>query len=118
MQGLFWTPAATIMTWCEVDRSKNRIVQWHRPPLQGGQQKCWLCARLFSFSRTQSSIYTMIPFIRLNLSTMVETEYHDTDRVKLLTALKKALNCNISSTIWAFFRLSDIDKLRKLVDDV
>jgi hypothetical protein len=48
---------------------------------------------------------------------MAETEYRDPDRVKLLTALKEALNCNVSSTIWAFLWLSDIDKLRKLVDD-
>jgi hypothetical protein len=48
---------------------------------------------------------------------MAETEFHDPDRIKLLTALKKALNDNVSSTVWAYLWLSDIDKLMRLVDD-
>jgi len=48
---------------------------------------------------------------------MAETEFHDPGRIKLLTALKEALNDNVSSTVWAYLWLSDIDKLMRLVDD-
>jgi len=48
---------------------------------------------------------------------MAETDFHNPDRIKLLIALKEALNDNVSSTAWAYLWLSDIDKLTILVDD-
>ena len=48
---------------------------------------------------------------------MVETEFRDPNRIKLLTTLKETLRNDQSPTIWAYLWLSDIDKLEKLVDD-
>jgi hypothetical protein len=47
---------------------------------------------------------------------MAETEYDDPKRIELLTALKEALNCDVTPTIWASLWLSDIDKLKEWVD--
>jgi len=47
---------------------------------------------------------------------MVDTDFYDPDRIKLLTDLKTALNMTVSSTIWACLWLSDIDKLTQLID--
>jgi hypothetical protein len=44
------------------------------------------------------------------------TEFHDPERIKLLTDLKAVLNCNVSSTVHAHLWLSDIDELKALVD--
>jgi hypothetical protein len=46
---------------------------------------------------------------------VAETEYDDPKRIELLTALKEALNCDVTLTIWALLWLSDIDKLKKWV---
>jgi tetratricopeptide (TPR) repeat protein len=43
------------------------------------------------------------------------TEFHDPERIKLLTDLKAVLNCNVSSTVHAHLWLSDIDELKALV---
>jgi hypothetical protein len=47
---------------------------------------------------------------------MAETEFHDPERIKQLTALKALLNYNTSSTIHAHLWLSDVDKLTILVN--
>jgi hypothetical protein len=46
---------------------------------------------------------------------MVETEFRDPNRIKLLTTLKETLPNDQSPTGWAYLWLSDIDKLEKLV---
>ena len=43
-------------------------------------------------------------------------EFHVTDRISLLKTLKNALNADIPPTVWACLWLSDIDKLKELVD--
>jgi len=48
---------------------------------------------------------------------MVETEFRDPNRIKLLTTLKETLRNDQSPAVWAYLWLSDIDKLEKLVDD-
>jgi hypothetical protein len=55
--------------------------------------------------------------LRSSELTMAETEYDDPKRIELLTALKEALNCDVSSTAWACLWLSDIDKLEGLVGE-
>ena len=45
-----------------------------------------------------------------------QAEFHVTDRVSLLKTLKNALNTDIPPTTWACLWLSDIDKLKELVD--
>src|ERR1700722_10131872 len=45
-----------------------------------------------------------------------QAEFHVTDRVSLLKTLKNALNTDIPPTAWACLWLSDIDKLKVLVD--
>ena len=47
-----------------------------------------------------------------------EAEFHVTDRVSLLKTLKDTLQGDVPSTIWASLWLSDIDKLKELVDRV
>jgi hypothetical protein len=66
-----------------------------------------------SFTHTRSSSV----HLRSAELTMAETEYNDPERIELLTALKEALNCNVPSIPWACLWLSDIDRLKKLVDD-
>src|SRR2546429_5050106 len=39
---------------------------------------------------------------------MAETEFRDSERITLLTALQKTLNANVPSTIWANLWLSHI----------
>jgi hypothetical protein len=55
--------------------------------------------------------------LRLFELTMAEMEYDDPKRIELLTALKKAVNCNIPSTFWACLWLSDINRLEGWVDE-
>src|SRR2546423_10412095 len=45
-----------------------------------------------------------------------QAEFHVTDRISLLKTLKNALNADIPPTVWACLWLSDIDKLKELVD--
>ena len=45
-----------------------------------------------------------------------QAEFHVTDRISLLKTLKNALNTDIPPTAWACLWLSDIDKLKELVD--
>jgi hypothetical protein len=45
-----------------------------------------------------------------------QAEFHVTERVGLLKALKNALDVDIPPTVWACLWLSDIDKLKVLVD--
>src|SRR5271170_208755 len=45
-----------------------------------------------------------------------QAEFHATDRISLLRTLKNALNVDVPPTVWACLWLSDIDKLKKLVD--
>jgi hypothetical protein len=48
-----------------------------------------------------------------------QAEFYHPDRIGLLKTLKNALNnTDIPPTIWACLWLSDIDKLRELVDKV
>ena len=47
-----------------------------------------------------------------------QEEFHVTDRISLLNTLKDALKGDVPSTIWACLWLSDIDKLKELVDRV
>ena len=46
-----------------------------------------------------------------------EAEFHVTDRITLLNTLKDTLQGNVPSTVWACLWLSDIDKLKELVDN-
>jgi hypothetical protein len=52
---------------------------------------------------------------------MADTDFHDPDRIELLTALKKALNDDnvpsVPSTVWSYLWLSDIDRLRALAQN-
>jgi hypothetical protein len=61
-------------------------------------------------------LYTRISHTVILLA-MAQTDFHDPDRIKLLTSLKEAIKDNVSSTIWAYLWLSDIEKLTELVDD-
>jgi hypothetical protein len=45
-----------------------------------------------------------------------QAEFHVTERIDLLKALKKALDAHIPPTVWACLWLSDIDKLKVLVN--
>jgi hypothetical protein len=45
---------------------------------------------------------------------MADTDFHDPERISLLTTLKETLYGNVPSTVWACLWLSDIDKLRLL----
>jgi len=47
---------------------------------------------------------------------MIETEFHDPERIKQLTALKALVNCNVSSTIQAHLWLCDVKQLTALVE--
>ena len=47
-----------------------------------------------------------------------QAEFHVTDRLTLLNTLKDALKGDVPSTVWACLWLSDIDKLKELVDRV
>ena len=44
-----------------------------------------------------------------------EAEFHNPRRQQLLEALQRALNDDISSTVWACLWLSDIDCLQRLI---
>ena len=48
--------------------------------------------------------------------TTANTEFHDPERIKLLTDLKALVKRNVSSTIHAVLWLSDIDALKELVN--
>ena len=48
---------------------------------------------------------------------MAEAEFDDPTRIQLLTALKENTGTTISSTAWACLWLSDVDRLRQLVND-
>jgi hypothetical protein len=48
---------------------------------------------------------------------MAEAEFHDPERINLLEGLQTALKHTVSSTIRAYLWLSDIDNLRRFVDD-
>ena len=48
---------------------------------------------------------------------MAETEFHDPERINLLADLKTALKHTVTSTVQAYLWLSDIDNLRRFVDD-
>jgi len=50
---------------------------------------------------------------------MADTEFRDEERIKLLEALKTALGSDTipSQTAWACLWLSDIDRLRYIVDN-
>jgi hypothetical protein len=45
-----------------------------------------------------------------------QAEFHVTDRISLLKTLKNALDADIPPTVWACLWLSDIDKLKVLVN--
>ena len=45
-----------------------------------------------------------------------QAEFDIPDRINLLTTLKNTLNADLPPTIWACLWLSDIDKLKELVD--
>ena len=45
-----------------------------------------------------------------------QAEFYVTERIDLLKALKNALDADIPPTVWACLWLSDIDKLKVLVD--
>jgi hypothetical protein len=45
-----------------------------------------------------------------------QAEFDVPDRISLLTTLKNTLNADLPPTIWACLWLSDIDKLKELVD--
>ena len=45
-----------------------------------------------------------------------QAEFDVPDRISLLTTLKNALNADIPPTAWACLWLSDIDKLKELVN--
>ena len=45
-----------------------------------------------------------------------QAEFHVTDRISLLQTLKNALNTDIPPTVWVCLWLSDIDRLKVLVN--
>jgi hypothetical protein len=45
-----------------------------------------------------------------------QAEFHVPDRISLLKTLKDVLDVDIPPTVWACLWLSDIDKLKELVD--
>jgi hypothetical protein len=46
---------------------------------------------------------------------IANTEFHDPERIELLTELKALVQCNVTSTVHAHLWLSDIDELKALV---
>jgi hypothetical protein len=46
---------------------------------------------------------------------MADTEFHNPERIELLTALKETLEVNVPSITWACLWFSHIDKLRLCV---
>ena len=53
---------------------------------------------------------------------MADTDFHDLERIGLLTDIQKALkkaspDGNVPSTIWSYLWLSDIDKLKTLAQN-
>ena len=48
---------------------------------------------------------------------MVETEFRDPNRIKLLTTLKETLRNDQSPAVWAYLWLSDIDKLEEMLEE-
>jgi hypothetical protein len=56
------------------------------------------------------------------LLTMADTDFHDLERIGLLTDIQKALkkaspDGNVPSTVWSYLWLSDIDKLKTLAQN-
>src|SRR4051812_4140301 len=85
-------------------------------PNKTGQNRAKLEHAMFILSTpsSPSHTYTQPSSVHHRSSglAMAETEFRDSERITLLTALQKTLNANVPSTIWANLWLSHIDRLR------
>ena len=70
----------------------------------------------FAFDSVSASVLGPAPVGEPASKGGPQAEFHVTDRVSLLKTLKNALNTDIPPTAWACLWLSDIDKLKELVD--